>query len=261
MPLTGVTGEARRGLGLYDVVYVNVVEPKVVATKNTAGKSNSKSRDAKKSAQNGDAKNKTPRPEPAIAVAGQAQLRVRPTVEGATLVLENKTGRILAMAGGFSYPMSQLNRVTQTQRQPGSAMKPLTYLTALAAWPAAEHAGAQSADHLPADRHGLDGRDAISRQYDGRMRPEDYWSPRNADFSEGGVFTHAPRAGEFDQYRHRASSRRRHRWRSGTKSRRCLRYSGRGENLQPMRALLPLRARRAAGADDRFGGVLCRRRQ
>jgi penicillin-binding protein 1A len=37
-----------------------------------------------------------------------------------------KTGRILAMSGGFSYPLSQLNRVTQAQRQPGSAIKPLT---------------------------------------------------------------------------------------------------------------------------------------
>src|SRR5262249_53604150 len=40
-------------------------------------------------------------------------------------------GRILAMVGGFSYPLSQLNRVTQSQRQPGSALKPLTYLAAL----------------------------------------------------------------------------------------------------------------------------------
>ena len=61
----------------------------------------------------------------------RAELRVRPTVQGAALVLENKTGRILAMAGGFSYPLSQLNRTTQTQRQPGSSFKPFTYLAAL----------------------------------------------------------------------------------------------------------------------------------
>ncbi len=54
-----------------------------------------------------------------------------PTVQGAAVVLENKTGRILAMAGGFSYPLSQLNRATQAQRQPGSTLKPLTYLAAL----------------------------------------------------------------------------------------------------------------------------------
>ncbi len=52
-------------------------------------------------------------------------------VQGAALVLENKTGRILAMVGGFSYPLSQLNRTTQALRQPGSSIKPLIYLAAL----------------------------------------------------------------------------------------------------------------------------------
>jgi membrane carboxypeptidase/penicillin-binding protein len=51
---------------------------------------------------------------------GYAELRSRPKVQGAAVVLENKSGRILAMVGGFSYPLSQLNRVTQTRRQPGS---------------------------------------------------------------------------------------------------------------------------------------------
>ncbi|GEP08610.1 penicillin-binding protein 1A [Methylobacterium gnaphalii] len=66
-----------------------------------------------------------------LSRAPRAQLRVRPAVQGAAVVLENKTGRILAMTGGFSYPLSQLNRVTQTVRQPGSTLKPLTYLAAL----------------------------------------------------------------------------------------------------------------------------------
>ena len=48
-------------------------------------------------------------------------------------MLESKTGEILAMAGGFSYPLSQLNRTTQTLRQPGSALKPVAYLAALKA--------------------------------------------------------------------------------------------------------------------------------
>lgn len=61
----------------------------------------------------------------------RAELRVRPHVQGATLVLENKTGRILAMVGSFSYPLSQLNRASQALRQPGSSIKPVTYLAAL----------------------------------------------------------------------------------------------------------------------------------
>jgi penicillin-binding protein 1A len=51
--------------------------------------------------------------------AARAELRVRPMVQGTVVVLENKTGRILAMTGGFSYPLSQLNRATQAVRQPG----------------------------------------------------------------------------------------------------------------------------------------------
>ncbi|GJD48795.1 Biosynthetic peptidoglycan transglycosylase [Methylobacterium crusticola] len=66
------------------------------------------------------------------AAQPRADLRVRPQVQGAVLVMENRTGRILALAGGFSYPLSQLNRVTQAVRQPGSTLKPLTYLAALA---------------------------------------------------------------------------------------------------------------------------------
>ncbi len=110
LPLTAYSGAIRRSLTLDDVVYVHVVE----------GKS-------------GEAGPASQGPKRRDRPAAQAQLRVRPKVQGAALVLENKTGRILAMAGGFSYPLSQLNRAAQTQRQPGSAIKPLTYLAALQA--------------------------------------------------------------------------------------------------------------------------------
>jgi membrane carboxypeptidase/penicillin-binding protein len=190
MALTGANAEARRGLGVYDVVYTKVIEsksarapaqpPKVVDNRKTA-----------------DAKNKNkpsalpapPPPPPVMPVVGQAQLRVRPNVQGAALVLENKTGRILAMAGGFSYPLSQLNRSAFTARQPGSAMKPLTYLTALQRGLQPNTLVLNQQITFPPIGTGLDSRDAIARQYDGRMRPEDYWSPRNADFSEGGALT------------------------------------------------------------------------
>jgi membrane carboxypeptidase/penicillin-binding protein len=181
MALTGVNGQAKHGLGLYDVVYVSVVEPKGSAIKNSA----SNNRDSKSA----DAKNKKKTAPILVPVAGQAQLRVRPVAQGAALVLENKTGRILAMAGGFSYPLSQLNRTAQTQRQPGSAMKPLTYLTALQHGLQPNTLVLNQPITLPPIGSGIDGHDVINRQYDGRLRPEDFWSPRNADFSEGGAFT------------------------------------------------------------------------
>ncbi len=60
-----------------------------------------------------------------------ATVRVRPAVQGSTVVLEAKTGKVLAMVGGFSFPLEQVNRVTQTQRPPGSTLKPFVYLAAL----------------------------------------------------------------------------------------------------------------------------------
>ena len=171
LPLAVWSAAIRRGLGLYDVVYVHVVASKAVEGRSGETRSRSKSNTS------------------AAPSGGQAQLRVRPTVQGAALVLENKTGRILAMAGSFSYPLSQLNRVAQSQRQPGSAMKPLTYLTAL------EH-GLQPNTLVPNEPitlapigSGADGRDVISRDYGGYARPQDFWSPRNADYNEGGLFT------------------------------------------------------------------------
>jgi penicillin-binding protein 1A len=58
-------------------------------------------------------------------------LRQIPLVQGALVSLEVATGRVLAMSGGWSYELSQFNRATQANRQPGSSFKPYVYLTAL----------------------------------------------------------------------------------------------------------------------------------
>ena len=65
LPLSLDNATAQRKLALYDVVLVRVT----------------------------DGKGKT---------AARAELRVRPLVQGTVVVLENRTGRILAMTGGFS---------------------------------------------------------------------------------------------------------------------------------------------------------------
>ena len=54
-----------------------------------------------------------------------------PKVSGALVSIDPHTGRVLAMTGGFSFELSQFNRATQAERQPGSAIKPFVYLTAL----------------------------------------------------------------------------------------------------------------------------------
>ncbi len=60
-----------------------------------------------------------------------ALLRQIPAVQGALVSLEPSTGRVLAMSGGWSFEMSQFNRASQANRQPGSSFKPIVYLTAL----------------------------------------------------------------------------------------------------------------------------------
>jgi penicillin-binding protein 1A len=58
-------------------------------------------------------------------------LRQIPEVSGGIVAMDPHTGRVLAMRGGFSYAMSQFDRVTQAVRQTGSAIKPFIYLAAL----------------------------------------------------------------------------------------------------------------------------------
>jgi penicillin-binding protein 1A len=51
--------------------------------------------------------------------------------QGAVIILDVRTGMILAMVGGRDYENSQFNRATMAYRQPGSAFKPIIYAYAL----------------------------------------------------------------------------------------------------------------------------------
>ena len=139
LPLSIDNAAAQRKLTLYDVVLVRVTDGK--------GKA-----------------------------AAHAELRVRPVVQGAVVVLENKTGRILAMSGGFSYPLSQLNRASQAMRQPGSAIKPLSYLAALG-------------KGLQPNTLVMDEPITLPPIGNGRARKQDYWTPKNYDGGSGGTLT------------------------------------------------------------------------
>lgn len=62
---------------------------------------------------------------------GVYQMRQAPEVEGALVAMDPRTGRVLALVGGFSFDESEFNRATQAMRQPGSAFKPIVYSAAL----------------------------------------------------------------------------------------------------------------------------------
>ena len=58
-------------------------------------------------------------------------LKQVPKVNGAIVVINPYSGRVLALSGGFSFKKSEFNRATQALRQPGSAFKPFIYALAL----------------------------------------------------------------------------------------------------------------------------------
>jgi 1A family penicillin-binding protein len=141
LPLSIAGSRARGQLHVHDVVYVKVSEG--------AGKK-----------------------------GARVELRARPVVQGTAVVIENRTGRVLAMVGGFSYPVSQLNRATQSRRQPGSSLKPLTYLAALSSGLQPNTLVSDSPITFPP----ING---VRRN----TRAEDWWSPRNYDGEYAGTMT------------------------------------------------------------------------
>jgi 1A family penicillin-binding protein len=56
-----------------------------------------------------------------------------PYLQGAAMVMDVRTGDVLALVGGRDFEDSKYNRATQAMRQPGSAFKPFVYAAALQA--------------------------------------------------------------------------------------------------------------------------------
>ncbi|MCP4902941.1 MAG: PBP1A family penicillin-binding protein [bacterium] len=58
------------------------------------------------------------------------ELLQEPDLEGAMIAMDNRSGAILALVGGFDFGRSEFNRAIQSKLQCGSAFKPFVYLTA-----------------------------------------------------------------------------------------------------------------------------------
>ena len=61
----------------------------------------------------------------------EATLDQEPEVEAALFALDNRTGRVVAMVGGYSFDRSKFNRATQAKRQLGSLFKAALYAAAI----------------------------------------------------------------------------------------------------------------------------------
>ena len=84
----------------------------------------------------------------------QAEAIAESTVAGVGLdasvvVLDNETAGVLAMVGGFDYQEAPFNLATNGLRQPGSAFKPFTLVTALEQGHSTSEVYASAPQHLP----------------------------------------------------------------------------------------------------------------
>jgi penicillin-binding protein 1A len=61
----------------------------------------------------------------------EVMLDQMPSVDGALVCLESKTGEIKAMVGGYDFSIRKFNNATQAERQTGSAFKPFIYTAAI----------------------------------------------------------------------------------------------------------------------------------
>jgi penicillin-binding protein 1A len=61
----------------------------------------------------------------------KVELEQKPLPQGALVAIDNATGGIRAMVGGYSFDESKFNRATQALRQVGSSFKPYVYATAI----------------------------------------------------------------------------------------------------------------------------------
>ena len=67
--------------------------------------------------------------EPAASML--VSLEQTPIVEGALVAIDNHTGQVRAMVGGFSFERSKFNRAVQAHRQLGSTFKPIVFTAAV----------------------------------------------------------------------------------------------------------------------------------
>ncbi len=58
------------------------------------------------------------------------RVKLAPGPQGAVVIMEVKTRKVRALVGGYDSEVEGFDRATQSQRQPGSAFKPIVYTTA-----------------------------------------------------------------------------------------------------------------------------------
>lgn len=110
------------------------------------------------------------------------------TLNGAMVVTESKSGKILALVGGVNHSKSSFNRATQAKRQFGSSIKPFIYQIAFdnGYSPASQVPDVARSYSKTFDKQSTQ----ISEQQDvENMEEPEYWRPKNFSSSFNGVVT------------------------------------------------------------------------
>nr|WP_233702019.1 PBP1A family penicillin-binding protein [Helicobacter enhydrae] len=120
----------------------------------------------------------------------QSESQTEDSLNGAMIVTESKTGKILALVGGVDYAKSSFNRATQAKRQFGSSIKPFIYQIAFdnGYAPASKIPDVARSFNKTFDQHSRnqnERRDAESLEKD----EYEYWRPKNFNKSFSGVVT------------------------------------------------------------------------
>lgn len=91
-------------------------------------------------------------------------------IQAGAVMIENRTGAIKAMVGGYDFNLSKFNRATQAVRQPGSSFKPFAYSVAI-------ESGMNPNDMIA---------DTVTAIQD-PDHPDSIWKPANDDHSAEGL--------------------------------------------------------------------------
>lgn len=106
-----------------DVILVKIVDDKF-----SSNRIQEKLRDLKSKA---GKKYVEPETLPVLKEFAQVELEQEPETEAALFAIDQKTGDVISMVGGYSFSSSQLNRALQASRQTGSSFKTIVYAAAL----------------------------------------------------------------------------------------------------------------------------------
>lgn len=110
------------------------------------------------------------------------------TLNGAMVVTESKSGKILALVGGVNHAQSSFNRATQAKRQMGSSIKPFIYQIAFdnGYAPASQVPDVARSFNRTFDKQST--RQSENQDVES-MDEEEYWRPKNFTKSFSGVVT------------------------------------------------------------------------